>query len=90
MPRRTADIAKEVDQIPINHYQDTTPVPKVVGDTWIREVIVPYAEDGPQLEYGSVEEHVHTLTTIPYPTKVAVAPGRLTLSHQSRMRHRSN
>ena len=88
-PRRTTDIAKEVDQIPINHYQDTVPLPKVVGDTWIREVVVPY-DEGSALEHGAIEEHVHTLSLSSYPTIVAVAPGRLTLSHQSRMRHRSN
>ena len=84
-PRRTADIAKEVDQIPISHKQETMPTPKVIGDTWIREEFSPYDADENRVEVPAA-----TLSAQPYPTNLAVASGRLTLSRQSLMNHRRN
>ena len=89
-PRRTADIAKEVDGIPINHMQDTTPQPKVVGDTWIREVPAPYNEDGTsQLQPVKENTQMGVLHPANYPNETALSPGRLTLSRNARMKHRS-
>jgi len=88
-PRRTADIVKEVDGIPINHMQDTTPLPKVVGDTWIREVSVPYAEEtAANLQPTKEDTPMGAMHPANYPNEFALSPGRLTLSHNTRMKQR--